>query len=285
LTVAIDGDGSFSAARSQSDQTTDFGSPQYTVSAVAYQLSAEVGRGFPSYIDGSADEVSLNPVFTVGTADTSNNASVTPTNPAHVSGDTLLCIAITRDGSTLACATSGWAAADGITNPTSLGASRQLYLFQNECDSSSETAPTVTTSGGASGNTIAAVVIRIPNRDTAANFVLGTVSSNGSNSTNIAFAQNSPSIDDGNAIISIGFKNNNLTSGSSLGLLSGQTAGLDWVELVDLSISDGSDAALSVCYAVNDSGSAYTAGTGATVSGTWTVGATSGAVYLEAPLT
>jgi hypothetical protein len=117
----------------------------------------------------------------------------------------------------------------------------------------------------------------------AANFVLGTVSANAS-SGQIAFAQNSPSIDDGNAIIAIGVHNNNYNSGGEPGVITGITAGLDWTEIVDFATSVGSDMTLTVDYAINDSGSAYTAGTSGVKSPAYAVNDISAGVYLEVPL-
>lgn len=286
LSVTIDGDGNFSAVWSEANQTTDFGSPQTTISTVAYQMSEAVGRGFPAYVEASGEETSSTITIRASAVVVANNASVTPDNPEHDIGDTLLCVAIVRNTSAvaLACATTNWTAADGITNPTTFNGSK-LYFFQNECPTDAESDPVITTSGGASGDTVIAVVLRIPRRDPTANFTLGTVSSNASDDGTIAFAQNSPSIDDGNAIIAIGVKNNDYIVGGEPGVITGITAGLDWTELVDFSTNIGNDATLTIDYATNDSGGAYTAGTGGLKSATYSVAAPSAAVYLEVPLT
>jgi hypothetical protein len=284
LTVTIDGGGNFSATYSASNQTTDFGSAQEAINIVAYQLSDAVGRGFPAALLATATGDILPSTITAGAAVSAANAGVTPQNPGHDSGDTLLCVVVCYGGAiTAACATTGWTAADGVTNPVTMNVSR-MWIFQNECDSDSELDPVITVSGGSSSATVMAVVLRIPRRDTAANFVLGTVSANAANDTTIAFAQNSPSIDDGNAIIAIGAKNRNPISGSSPSNITGQTAGLDWTKLVAFKTPDGAGMTLSIDYAINDSGSAYTAGTGATVTATYTVSETSAGVYLEVPL-
>jgi hypothetical protein len=284
LDVIFDGNGDFEATYSGSDQTTDFGSVQSIISVAAYQLSDAVGRGFPALLNASESGDVLTGNISAGASVSSNNADVTPINPPHATGDTLLCVVICRGTAvTAACATAGWADADGITNPTTMNQSR-MWLFQNECDSNSELDPVITVSGGASGNTITATVLRIPGRNTGANFTLGTVSANGSNNSNIAFGQNSPSIDDGNAIIAIGCKNNSPISGSNLTNISGITAGLDWTGLVKFETTAGSDMSITIDYAINDSGGAYTAGTGGAVFATYTVGAVSAGVYLEVPL-
>lgn len=283
LTVTIDGDGNFSATYSASNQSTDFGSAQATIDIAAYQISDAVGRGFAARLLATESGDILPSTITAGSPVAANNASVTPVNPGHNTDDTLLCIAIVNGtAATLACATSGWTAADGISNPTTLNGSR-MWLFQNECDSDSESNPVITTSGGSSGNTVAAVVLRIPRRDVSANFNLGTVSANSASGT-IAFAQNSPSIDDGNAIIAIGYHANNYISGGGPGVITGVTAGLDWTELVDLGTPLGSDMTFTVDYAINDSGSAYTAGTSGVKTPTYSVGEPSAGVYLEVPL-
>lgn len=217
--------------------------------------------------------------ITAGTPDASNNNTVTPANPTHASGDTLLCVAFVRsDTATLACATAGWTAADGITNPVALGTSARAYFFQNECDSASESDPAVTISGGANGVTVMAVVLRLEDRDTAANFVLGTVSDNAASVTTIAFGQDSPSIDNGNAILALGFHHDDYAVAPTF---DGQTAGLTWTENVNFETTLGADASMFIFSAINDSGSAYTAGTAAALSGTWSNSASNWGVYLE----
>jgi hypothetical protein len=159
-----------------------------------------------------------------------------------------------------------------------------MWLFQNECDSNSEADPEITCSGGSGTETVIATVLRIPGRNTAANFVLGTVSANGATNNNIAFGQNSPSIDDGNAILAIGVKSRAYQSGGTPDPISGITAGLDWTKLVNFKSTSGNNSTLSIDYAHNDSGSAYTTGTSGTMAGSWTVAKPSAGVYLEVPL-
>lgn len=127
-----------------------------------------------------------------------------------------------------------------------------------------------------------AVVLRIPGRNTAANFTLGTVSANSSTNDSIAFAQNSPSIDNGNSILAIGVKSRRYSTVPSP--ISGVTAGLDWTRLVTFATTSGNDVTFTIDYANNDSGSAYTAGTSGVVSGGWTIAQPSAGVYLEVPL-
>lgn len=284
LTVTFSGDGNFSATYTASDQASDFGSVQELVRIAAYQLSAAVGRGFPAMLNATTTGDILSGTITAGAVAFQLNADITPVNPSHTTGDTLLAIILTRSGTlTTSCATAGWTAADGITNPVAMNGD-QMFMFQNECDSNEELDPVIEVAGGDGNASIMAVVLRIPGRNTGANFVLGTVSANASNSVNIAFAQNSPSIDDGNAIIAIGIKNNEYNVTSSLAVISGVTAGLDWTKLVDYTSIIGFDMAVGIDFAVNDTGSAYTAGTSGVKTATWTVGAISAAVYLEVPL-
>lgn len=220
--------------------------------------------------------------ITAGTADSQrSNTNLVPVNPAHVSGDTLLCIVFAADGSvTESCSTAGWTAADGITNPITIGSVGKLYFFQNECDSASESNPTIIPSG--SSNTLnvhIAVVLRLQSRDFAGNFSVGTLSDNAAGTSSIAFAQNSPSVDVGNAIIAISGIFNDYTTAP--GNLSGQAAGLSWSEILDFTTTTGNDGSLAIDYAINNGGSAYTAGTGATKSGgSWTSSKTFG-LYIE----
>lgn len=217
--------------------------------------------------------------ITAGSGVAANNASINPTNPTHVSGDTLLAVAIVRSSTaTLACATSGWTAADGITNPTTLNGAR-LYFFQNECDSGAESNPTITISGGAAGVTNQGVVLRIQGRDFAGNFVLGTVSSNAASTTTITFGQDSPSIDDGNAIIAIGHILDDYLGAPAA--LSGQTSGLSWSEILNYETTTGNDQTMTIDYAYNNSGSTYTAGTSGVKSGGSFTSAVNSGVYLE----
>lgn len=216
--------------------------------------------------------------ITAGTAAHANNAAATPTNPTQGAGDTLLCWAVIRSSTgTLAVSGTGWTDADGITNPIALQGAGRLYLFQNETDGAGN--PTVTPSGGAAGVTVSAGVLNLHGRDKAQNFSLGTVSLNATNSTTIAFAQNSTSIDNGNAIIAIGHKLDDWSAAP--GTLAGQTAGLTWAQLHRESTTVGNDQSVAVDYAINSTGSAYTAGTGATMTGTWSASAQSAGVYLE----
>lgn len=283
LTATFSGDGAFTATYSASDQVSDFGSVQSVINVVAYQLSDAVGRGFPATLQATASGELETGDIVAGAVSVALNANVTPVNPAHQSGDTLLCVVVDRGASaTVACSTTGWTAADGISNPVAFNGS-QLWFFQNEADSDSELDPALTVTGGTSQETIIAVVLRIPGRNTAANFVLGTVSNNASNNNSIAFGQDSPSIDNGNAIIAIGVKNNEWSAGAPQ-IIAGVTAGLDWTEIVDFKTIIGSDTSFVIDYAVNDSGSAYTAGTGGSISLSLSVSAPSAGVYLEVPL-
>ena len=219
-----------------------------------------------------------------GTTDIQDNANATPTNPPHSAGNTLLAICFIRNsggGGALSCATSGWTDADGITNPVAFGGSR-MWLFQNECDSSGEANPVIATAGGAAGDTVIATVINFPGRDFAKNFSLGTVSSNGSNNTDIAFAQNSPSIGVGDAIVAIGMKDNDW-SATPPALISGMTAGLTWAELVNTKSILGNDSTHVIDYAINNSGSSYTAGTSGIITMALSVGAPSAGAYLKVP--
>lgn len=216
----------------------------------------------------------------VGTAVSGNNASQTPTNPSHQAGDKLLCFCWVRSATaTISCSTAGWAAADGITNPIGLTSAR-LYIFQNEADSAAESNPVCTLAGGANGVTVSAVVVRVRGQDNGQNLTLGTVANNAANTTTIAFGQNSPSIDPGNAIFALGYKLDDASA--AWGGLAGQTAGLTWTSGLDHRTTQGNDQSCTIDYAVNNTGSAYTAGTGATKSGT-TTSVTSNGVYLEIP--
>ncbi len=175
----------------------------------------------------------------------------------------------------MACATAGWAAAAGYSNPESFN-SGKLYLFQNECNSASESNPVITVASG-SPNVVIGAVLCISGRTFGANFTIGTRAFNASAADSIPFPNNSPSINNGNAILAIGVKN---FVGGSANVITGVTAGLTWAELVDHSNNVNDDMCLAVDYAINDSGSAYTAGTGGNIGG-FTNPDTSGSAYLE----
>ena len=217
--------------------------------------------------------------ITAGTFVAGNNNAQTPTNPTHVSGDTLLCIAVIRSTTaTLSVSGAGWGAADGITNPISLNGAR-LYIFQNEADSGSEANPTVTPSGGANGVTVTAGVLRLEGRDPDANFSIGTVSSNAVSTSIIAFGQNSPTIEYGNAILAIGHILDDYTTAP--GALTGHAAGVSFSEIVNFETTQGSDQTVTVDYGVHHANGSYTAGTGATKRNcSWTSAVNSG-VYLD----
>jgi hypothetical protein len=212
-----------------------------------------------------------------------NNAAVTPTNPSHQSGDTLLCIAMVRGNAaaTLAVSGSGWTDASSLAGVQAFNGN-SIQFFMRECTSSSEANPTVTPSGGADQQTVIATVVRISGRTFGSSFTLGTVSANASNNNTIALAQNSPSISNGQAILAIGLKNND-GGVNNWNAISGQTAGLTWSAISAAWDSNiGNDSSGLVLGAFNNSGGAYTAGTGAVITGkTLSVGATSGGVYLK----
>lgn len=223
-----------------------------------------------------------------GTAATpTNNASITPANPAHQAGDRLICIVCSRGASgtavsAISCATAGWTTPNGISNPINAGSTRRWAIFENQCDSGSETNPTITFTGGVANNTCMAVVLRFRNSNFANDLTLGTISDNAS-SNHIAFAQNSPSINNGNGILAIGQHNNDPSSGN-MNVISGVTAGLTWSELVEQQTAIGDDATFVIDYALNDSGSAYTAGTGGDISGaSYAVNNSSAGLYVEVP--
>jgi hypothetical protein len=216
-----------------------------------------------------------------------NNASITSVNPSHQAGDRLICLVFSRGSSgtsvtAISCATAGWVTPNGITNPINAGSTRRWAIFENQCDSGSESNPTITFTGGLSGNTCQAVVLRFRNSNFANNLTLGTVTGNAS-SNHIAFPNDSPSINDGNGIIAMGQHNNTPSSGD-LDVFSGQTAGLTWSELAYQEAAPGDDATMAVQYALNDSGSAYTAGTSGDLTGaSFSVNNTSAGAYLEIP--
>lgn len=207
-----------------------------------------------------------------------HNASggITPTNPTHQAGDTLLCVVATRNNSgSLACATAGWVDASGYSNPIFFN-SGKLYLFQNECDSSSESNPVITVASG-SPNVVMGCVLRIRGRVFGAGFGAGTQAFNAAATNSIPFPNDSPSINPGSAILAIGVKN---FAGGTASVISGVNAGLTWAELEEGSTLDGDDLCLAIDYAINDTGSYYTAGTGASILG-FTQNDTSGSVYIE----
>jgi hypothetical protein len=93
-------------------------------------------------------------VDAVGTASFANNADVTPTNPAHSSGDILLGIAVFRNKTVAAgeliTETVGW---------TQLYDAIGIAVFGKVAASGSETNPTFQFSGGSAGDTTGAVVL------------------------------------------------------------------------------------------------------------------------------
>lgn len=215
-----------------------------------------------------------------------NNAAVTPTNPSHQAGDTLLCVAFFHTGGSvdLTVSGSGWGAATGLPNIVTInpptGASR-VKFFMLECTGSSHANPTVTPSGGADQATVIASVWRIRGRAFGSSFSLGSVSSNASNNNTIALTQNSPSIAVGDMIMAIGLKHNDGGTGN-WNTISGQTGGLTWLAGPEVNTNVGNDTSGVLIGAINDSGGAYTAGTGATITGrTLSVAAVSVGVYLK----
>lgn len=251
------------------------------------------GTELSAYWDDFELDINTSPdtpalTITAGSAATpTNNASITPTNPTHQSGDRLLCIVISRgSGSTpvtaISCATSGWATPNGISSLINLGSTRRMALFENQCDSASESNPAITFTGGAAGNTCCAIVIRLRNSNFANDFVLGSVSSNASGNT-IPFAVNSPSIDDGNGILAIGFHNNAPSSGD-FNVIADVAEGLTWSQILEQQTVTGDDATFVINRAINNLGVPYFTGNVGVLSGaTFTVNNTSGGVYLEIP--
>jgi hypothetical protein len=212
-----------------------------------------------------------------------NNTAATPANPTHQSGDTLLCIAMVRSNTaaSLAVSGAGWTNATGISGVRAFGTD-SIQFFMNECDSSTEANPTVTPSGGASGQTVIATVVRIRGRTFGTSFALGTISVNAATTNTIRLAQNSPSIAVGDAILAIGLKTNDGGAGG-WNTISGMTAGLTWGAVsAAWNSSIGNDESGRIFGAVNNSGGAYTAGTGASILGQTLTGAhVSAAVYLK----
>lgn len=196
-----------------------------------------------------------------------DNASVTPTNPSHQAGDTLLCIGLCRwNAASLSVSGTGWGDATGFSATGNFGGNDRYRFFMLECTSGSEANPTVNVSGGGAGGTVIGTVIRIRGRIFGATFTLGTVSANGNSTTTILLAQNSPSIATGDAILAFGMFQNDVATGN-WSTLSGQTAGLTWSFISNFNNTVGFDQSGAFFGAINDSGSAYTAGTGGSITG------------------
>jgi hypothetical protein len=209
-----------------------------------------------------------------GTPAYANNAAPAPVNPSHVAGDLLVCFVFFRGTGAVTTATSGWSL-DTTLSPTNGG----CRVFTNYADSSSEADPSFSYSGGGSNQTAAAVIIRLRGAATSAALSFGTVGNNAS-AQNIAFPNTSPSIAVGDAILAVGCKlDDNANPG--MAVISGTTAGVTFSELVEGSSTLGSDISFVVDSGINSGASAYTAGTGGSVTVTGGGSAVSFAFYVH----
>lgn len=105
-------------------------------------------------------------VHDIGTPSEADNANITPTLPAHSAGDLLICDGYWRTSAgTYAVNTSGWARLFTIDN-----AARYQALDYKIATSSSETDPTMTVSGGSSGQIITGICYSLSGVDATTPF-------------------------------------------------------------------------------------------------------------------
>lgn len=154
-------------------------------------------------------------LIATGTAAYADNASVTPGLPggATAAGHLMVLVAAARSSGTVAACPSGWFEIDG--------------LFENELlalrvHTGSESAPTVTFSGGAAGDTHGAVIASFAGLQARQPIVLDSVEVVMANSaTNTGTSQNIdvaalPAIRDNCAVMQVGVKQDDWTSVAAL---------------------------------------------------------------------
>jgi len=90
----------------------------------------------------------------VGTPVHADNAAVQPVLPSHVEGDVLLVFCAIRSSGVGTVSVAGYTLQD-------IGGSSHCRLFAKYATSAAETDPTVTPAGGAAGDTVSAVAIRV----------------------------------------------------------------------------------------------------------------------------
>lgn len=206
--------------------------PLWTTTSAQFPFDWEIGG---ERVTVSSIAASLVTFGTVGTAAHADNASVVPGLPASLaSGDLMLCLAAIRNSGTGVPDTpTGW------TRLAVFGAADNVQLFA-KIAGGSETAPTVTFTGGVAGATTSAQISRLAGKwHSAANILVGAAAYLNSSAQNITTPALPQPVADNCIVLYLGWKQDDWTSVASPGTeiaepstITGDDQGLVWARTI-----------------------------------------------------